>query len=382
LFSHGFSIDNTKLNNLPKLIKTNQKMSAPIQNNNNNAITIAEKVKKPALSAQSTKHMVFGNWLIERLVAGAQLPADSVTESRKILGMWSSVEEQIALYDGFTADLKTNTKELKTLIRQFHKPPKAAKKAKTAASEGEKKRGRKKKDVVDEQDPMLALNERLVAAAQSDEPIVDVPNIEYVRAPKDPEPTEINTPEPLSKEELAKPAKPTKPAKEPKKKVAKTDAKAVKDDAKTDAEPDAEKPAAKAEEKAAKVSAKAEEKAAKDAAKLSAKAEEKAAKDAAKAAEKAAKDAAKAAEKAAKPIKPTKAAKKADEVLPIPLLVRNSPEKLNREEEEEEEEELECEIFQHNGVDYLRDDDNNIYDKNTQVIIGTFDTINLLIVKH
>ena len=90
------------------------------------AAVVAKKEKKPALSAQSTKHMVFGNWLIERIVASGMMNADSVNESRKILGMWSSVEEQIALYDGFTAELKTNTKEMKLTIRQFHKPPKAA----------------------------------------------------------------------------------------------------------------------------------------------------------------------------------------------------------------------------------------------------------------
>jgi hypothetical protein len=362
-------------------------MSASIQNNTPaSASSVAtEKVKKIALSAQSTKYMVFGNWFIDRLVNEGQMTAEAIAESRKILGMWSSVEDQIALYDGFAADLKTNTKEMKITIRQFHKPPKAVKKAKTAASEGEKKRGRKKKEVTDEQDPILALNERLVAAAQSDEPIVEVPLMEYVRAPKAPDTDadsqEIKTPEPPTEEELAKPAKPTKPIKKVKvnkpedEAVVKEDANAAKEAAK------AAKELAKAEEKAAKEA----EKAAKELAKAEAKEAEKAAKELAKAEEKAAKEAeklAKAEAKAAKPAKVAKEPKKkdnADAVLPIPVLARNSP--PAHDDEEEEEEELECEVFKLNDVEYLIDSANTLYDRNTQEIIGTYDPSNKTILK-
>lgn len=345
-------------------------MSASIQNNTASPAAVADKIKKIALSAQSTKYMVFGNWFIDRLVKEGQMTAEAITESRKILGMWSSVEDQIALYDGFVAELKTNTKEMKTLIRQFHKPPKVVKKAKTAASEGEKKRGRKKKEVTEEQDPILALNERLVAAAQSDEPIVNAP--EYVRAPKAPDTDsqEIKTPEPLTEEEAAnKPAKPTRPTK--KVKVNKPEEEAVvKEDANA-----AAKELAKSEEKAAKEA----EKAAKEAEKLAkaeAKAEEKAAKELAKAEEKAAKELAKAEEKLAKAAaKPAKVAKepkkKVDAVLPIPVLARNSP--VNAADDEEEEE-LECEVFKIDDIEYLIDSSNTIYDRNTQEIIGTYDS--------
>jgi len=333
-------------------------MSASIQNNTASPAVATEKVKKITLSAQSTKYMVFGNWFIDRLVTGAQMTPESVNESRKILGMWSSVEDQIALYDGFVADLKTNTKELKTLIRQFHKPPKATKKAKTAASEGEKKRGRKKKEVTEEQDPILALNERLVAAAQSEDPIVTLPV--YVRAPMVPEPDEIKTPEPPTEEQLAMPAKPERPAK--KKAATKTEEDKVADKelAKVDAK--AAKDAAKLAEKAAKEAEKAAEKAAKDAEKEAAKA--------AKEAEKAAKEAAKAAKAAAKPVKEPK--KKADAVLPMPVLVRSSPAAVD---DNEEEEELECEVFKCDGVEYLIDSANTVYDRNTQDMIGTYDSV-------
>jgi hypothetical protein len=375
-------------------------------NTHTSASSVAtEKVKKIALSAQSTKYMVFGNWLIDRFVTGGLITTESVNDSRKTIGMWSSVEDQIALYDGFVADLKTNTKEMKITIRQFHKPPKAAKKAKTAASEGEKKRGRKKKEVTQEQDPILALNERLVAAAQSDEPIVEVPLMEYVRAPKAPdtEHDEIKTPEPLTEEELAKPAKPTKPIKKKVNKpvedtnadVKEEDNKAAKEAAKAEeklAKAEA-KEAAKAEEKEAAKAAKDAAKAAKDAEKEAAKAAKEAeklakaeAKELAKAEEKAAKEAeklAKAEAKAAKPAKPAKEPKKkdnADAVLPIPVLARNSP-PAHDQEEEEEEEELECEVFKINDVEYLIDSANTLYDRNTQEIIGTYDPSNKTILK-
>jgi chemotaxis protein histidine kinase CheA len=362
-------------------------MSASIQNNNNSASpAAAEKVKKPALSAQSTKHMVFGNWLIERLVAGGQLTQESVTESRKILGMWSSVEEQITLYDGFAAELKASTKEMKAIIRQFHKPPKATKKA---ASEGEKKRGRKKKEVVEEQDPVLALNQRLIAAAQSDEPIVEAP--EYVRAPNEPESDEIKTPEPPTEEELAKPAKPTKPIKKKRNalviidEIDTGDKVAVPVDNKVDEKlAKANKEAAKESEKLAKA---AEKEAAKESEKL-AKAAEKAEKESAKEAEKLAKAAEKAekeAAKAAKPVKEKKEPKKKGDpaVLPIPELKRNSPIQLaTGADDEEEEEELECEVFKLDGVEYLIDSLNNVYDRNTQDIIGTYDSANKKINKH
>ena len=298
----------------------------------------------------------------------------------------------------FVAELKTNTKELKTIIRQFHKPPKAAKKAKTAASEGEKKRGRKKKEVVEEQDPVLALNQRLVAAAQSDEPIVQIK--EFVRAPKQPESQkekenveiEIKTPEKLTDEQqeqaAAMPAKPERPAK---KKVNKAE---IVDKMVANAIDDEEAKNAKAAEKEAAKLAKEAEKAAEKAEKDAAKAAEKAEKDAAKAAEKAEKDAAKAAsdaakaaEKAAKAAaKPAKVAKepkkKADKVLPIPILARNSPVKLvDNNQEEEEEEELECEVFKLDGVEYLIDSLNTVYDRNTQDIIGTYDPIAKIINK-
>jgi hypothetical protein len=326
-------------------------MSASIENT-----VVATKVKKVTLSAQSTKFMVFGNWLIERLVSDGQLTAESVTESRKTLGMFSGVDEQIVLYDGFAADLKVHTKNVKALIRANNKPPTKAKAAK-AVGDADKKRGRKK-NAVAEQDPMLALNEQLVAAAQSDEPIAKQPD--YVRAPKEPEVAakpEEEEAEPKKKELKKKKVIAAKPqeATEPKK---------VDDAAKPQEETEPKKKVDAVDKKAAKEAEKVAAKAAKDA--------EKAAEKAAKEAEKAAKEADKAAAKAAK-----EATKKGAKSTPleVPVLKRTSatPEDAKPASDEEEEEELECEVFTHEGVEYLIDHNNCIYDRNTQLPIGTFD---------
>lgn len=50
-------------------------------------------------------------------------------------------------------------------------------------------------------------------------------------------------------------------------------------------------------------------------------------------------------------------------------------------DEEEEEEELEREIFKLNGVEYLIDALNLVYDRKTEDIIGTYDSVNKKIVK-
>ena len=291
---------------------------------------VVTKEKKPTLNAMNTKFMVFGNWLIERLIAAGQLTTENVLEARRTLGMFSSVDEQIVLYNGFVSELKLRTKDAKALIRANNKPPPKAKAAKVAG-DADKKRGRKK-NAVPEQDPILALNEQLVAAAQSDGPIVEAPKPEYVRAPKEPELA------PTEPEVAAKPA---------------AEKLADKEAAKT--AKDAEKAAAKAAKDAEKETAKA----AKDAEKETAKA----AKDAEKAAAKAAKDAEKAAAKPAK--------KAAAVALPIPVLKRTSATET-KPDDEEEEEELECDVFTHEGVEYLIDSTNCVYDRESQLPIGTY----------
>ena len=144
---------------------------------------VETKVKKVSLNGQGVKYMAFGNWLIERQVAGGLMTSESVAEARKLLAMFSSAEEQVEFYAKFASECKEHSKSVKLAIRQHNKPPPKAKAVKVVG-DAEKKRGRKKKEVVAEAlDPIATLNAQLVAAAQGDGPIAPP---EFVRAPKEP----------------------------------------------------------------------------------------------------------------------------------------------------------------------------------------------------
>jgi hypothetical protein len=322
------------------------------------------KVKKVSLNGQGFKYMAFGNWLIERQVTSGLMTSESVVESRKLLAMFSSVEEQVEFYAKFANECKEHSKNVKAAIRQHNKPPPKAKAVKVVG-DAEKKRGRKKKEVVaGAEDPVQTLNEQLVAAAQSDEPIAPP---EFVRGPKEseiPQVVENNTKNDVSSFVNAMEAK----VDEAKAAKAAKAAKPFEDELKK---------AAKAAEAEAKKAAKAAEAEAKKAAKEA----EAEAKKAAKEAEAEAKKAAKAAEAEAK--KATKAeAKKATKTNiaapPIPVLERatvgdNGNDSLD--EEELDEEELEMEVFTHEGIEYLMDEEKNVYNRNTLNLttIGKYD---------
>ena len=351
-----------------KKIVSNFKQSNQINQNEmemNNIII--EKVKKVSLNGQGVKYMAFGNWLIERQVAGGLLTSESAVESRKLLAIFSGVEEQVELYAKFASECNAHSKSVKALIRQHNKPlPKA--KAVKVVGDAEKKRGRKKKEVKPEtEDPIRTLNEQLVAAAQSDEPIAPP---EFVRAPKEPE----NTRENNTKSELDKESRDKRNAEM----IAETERVAncarLAEISVKEAEAEAELALfVKAREDKVAIAKTADVEI-----KKATKAAEAEAKKATKAAEAEAKKTAKAAEAEAK--KAAKAKGKTEAVLPIPVLVRavavhnNGNDSLD---EEELDEELECELFTHQGVEYLIDEYKNIYSRNEHdpYLIGKYDEV-------
>jgi chemotaxis protein histidine kinase CheA len=148
----------------------------------------------------------------------------------------------------------------------------------------------------------------------------------------------------------------------------------------------AEKEAAKAAEKEAAKAAKAAEKEAAKAAKAAEKEAAKAAKAAEKAAEKEAAKAAKAAEKAAEKAEGKKAGKPAAAKAAEPVAVVAVPvhaaaaaaelseEQVEEEEEEDDEEQLVLRRKTHKGKNYYVCEKNNIYDPETQEIIGVWNT--------
>jgi hypothetical protein len=128
------------------------------------------------------------------------------------------------------------------------------------------------------------------------------------------------------------------------------------------------------QKKAAKVAEKEAAKAAKVAEKL-------AQKEAVKAAKAAEKAAAKEANKTKKAPKKTTTKKgSVDETDLVTSLVTMATEPNIVEEDEEEEPELDVRPFNHDGVNYLIDDNNNLYDSNSHEMVGSFDVVNRTII--
>ena len=351
---------------------------------NNIEIVVAEssvatqkKVKVPTLSGKYIKFLVFGNWFIDRLAVSDEATVEAMREQ---LELFAGVSKQTEMFDLFFQEIKDSTKSMKALIRKHNAPPKKEKKPRAKASDGtetEKKRGRKKKatEVVhDKQDDLVA---EIVAAAQgqgtdgSPNPSLMVaepqPKKKYVRKPKvagaSPpacpplselvadliveQPLAIAEPVAEQKVEIVAVAEP-----ETQKKV-----KAVK---KTDEEKLAEKTAKDAEKLA--------EKAVKDAEKLA----EKTAKDAEKLAEKAKKDAEKAKKDADKLLaKADKADKKKKTPPTSPTAHTNN----------DTDDELELDVRKitcaSSGLSYLLDNDNNVYDIHSHIIVGHLNNLHV-----
>ena len=114
------------------------------------------------------------------------------------LKVYDSVPLQISYYEGFDTDCKMVTKDLKKLIKDFHKPPKVKKEKKTKKvnddTDKPKKRGRPSKKTLQTEDNDDDLVSRIVTAAFDNidkcEPRV------YERASKDKEEPnlEVTTP--------------------------------------------------------------------------------------------------------------------------------------------------------------------------------------------
>jgi len=333
-----------------------------------------KKQKTPTLSGKYIKFLVFGHWFVDRLAVTKAIDEATTEAVREQLELFTGVAKQTEMFDLFFAELKDSTKSMKALIKRHNTPPKEKKmraKVSTDGVETEKKRGRKKKvtEVVhDKQDDLVA---EIVAATQDAggapprTPPADVESSattpqeeggvrdsdakkKYVRK------SEKKVAEPVIEQVVVAPVEPLV-AEPVKKKVVK----------KTDAEKLAEKTAKDAEKLA--------EKTAKDAEKLA----EKTAKDAEKLAEKEKKDAKskKTADKPAKSKKDKNADKNSDKT--ADKNADNTADNISAETggvrgDESPADELDvkpitCSIT---NIQYLLDNDNNVYHFTLHTLIG------------
>jgi hypothetical protein len=129
------------------------------------------------------------------------------------------------------------------------------------------------------------------------------------------------------------------------------------------------------QKKAAKVAEKEAAKAAKVAEKLA----QKEAVKAAKAAEKAAAKEANKTKKAPKKTTTKKGSENETDLVTSLVTMATEP-NIVEEYEEEEEPELDVRPFNHDGVNYLIDDNNNLYDSNSHEMVGSFDVANRTII--
>jgi hypothetical protein len=309
-------------------------------------VVVATKATKPKkLSAKYEKFLVFGYWFVEQLKQQNIEVDESVLHQQ--LTMFSSVDEQTQYFEAFFEQLKTSTKSMKAIVKEHNKPPAKAKKTKKEPADkptaAKKSNGRKKKTaevINDKQEELVA---ELVAAAQTEElPVVndDKPKPKYSRKPKAKPVTEETTQEPIAVEPEA--------AAEV---VLETVIEAIK-------EPLADKPKKKTTKKESEPK---ETKPKETKPKEETKAKETKAKET-----KPKETKAKKTKKAEEPVKETF-------VEPSPI-VEQQQEDEEDEDDEDDEAEIEVQKFEHKGLHYLRDyNNNNIYDHNTCELIGIYD---------
>jgi hypothetical protein len=297
----------------------NTVVSSPVENFEVVVPTKATKPKK--LSAKYEKFLVFGYCFIEQLKQ--QNIAVDETALHQLLTMFSSVEEQTQYFEAFFEQLKASTKSMKAVIKEHNKPPSKSKKTKKEPTDkpvaAKKTNGRKKKNaevINDKQDELVA---ELVAAAQTEElPVDDKPKRKYSRKPKTKaveEPAQEPTQEPIAVEHSVAVVLDNALASIKEPLVDKPKKKTTKKD--TEIKPKEAKETKPKETKAKKT------------------------------------------KKAEEPVKET--------------FIEPSPILEDADKEEEEEEEIQVQTFLHKGIHYLRDFNNNIYDKNTCEVIGLYD---------
>ena len=310
-------------------------MSA-IQNVNMPITETEAKVAKPFLPAKYAKNLVFGYWLIENLKA-KELIQDDVP-ALELIHLFAEVDTQKEFLNTFFEEQKMITKNMKALVRSHNKPTKksaASKKAASASADAEaepKRRGRKK---VVKEGPVLSEQEQiiseLVAAANQDDKKESAiaatnaflaknevePIVEAKKVVKEPKEKVVKEP----KEKVVKEPK-EKVVKEPKEKVAKEPKEKVAKEPKT---PKTKKTVVAEKKEDVKVAVEDTE------------------------------------EYVERP--------------GTPLLKRDD------DEEEEEEGEIEATQFKFEGVEYLIDAKNTLYDPVTFSVFGHFDEKTLTVTK-
>ena len=136
--------------------------------------TKSKRVVKPKLSSKYEKYLVFGYWYSNMLFELGSIDNLVITAMLDKLRMYESLENQTALFDTFELESAATQKTVRKLISDYHKPSKVSRVSKKPAVSsdsvsGETMKCRKKKAaqvVVDKNDDFI---NQLVAAANTNE---------------------------------------------------------------------------------------------------------------------------------------------------------------------------------------------------------------------
>ena len=118
--------------------------------------TVPIEVSK--LSAKHEKFIVFSYWLSEQMKSG-----NENTSLEEMANIFSNTNEQIVFVDSFLADYKLIQNMYKKKVREMNKKSKINT---VNEEQPQKKRGRKKKEVVDNRTEEERLMDEIVAKAQ------------------------------------------------------------------------------------------------------------------------------------------------------------------------------------------------------------------------
>ena len=145
----------------------------------NNATTA-----KKSLPAKYNQLLVFGYWFLNHQKSNGKITPEVYNEYLSTFHVFDGVELQMEYLNNFLGDFKMIQKNLKNDIREKNKKPKTKKKKELDPNVPPKKRGRKKKEVIDNRTEEQKLIDEVVANAQNsfvaDEPKEPVQQVECV----------------------------------------------------------------------------------------------------------------------------------------------------------------------------------------------------------
>jgi len=167
--------------------------------------TISKRVAKPKLPAKLERNMIFGYWFANMLFSGNFIDNSIITIMYDKLRIYESLENQTDLYMKFESEFNATQKTLRKSIADYHKPPKATRASKKSASTSDdqvvaQKKGRKKKTtevVTDNNDDFIT---QLVAVANSRNDAINDTNVVTTEI--------VTTTTNLKKKSIAKPVEP------------------------------------------------------------------------------------------------------------------------------------------------------------------------------